>query len=117
MFVCLGRAPAARHWEHVWRRAAVESLESKRAATWATTACDSAPSTVSGAAQMVKEVASRTSDVVVRQAKGSHGFNDSTEEYEDLMKAGMVAEKPKDRKQAAPAAWRTEARTFSPRPT
>jgi chaperonin GroEL len=66
----------------------------------------------------------------VRQAKGSHGFNASTEEYEDLMKAGimdptkvvrtalqnaasvaglllttqaMVAETPKDQKQAAPA--------------
>jgi chaperonin GroEL len=65
----------------------------------------------------------------VRQAKGSNGFNASTEEYEDLMKAGimdptkvvrtalqnaasvagllltteaMVAEKPKDEKQAAP---------------
>jgi chaperonin GroEL len=65
----------------------------------------------------------------VRRAKGSHGFNASTEEYEDLMKAGimdptkvvrtalqnaasvaglllttqaMVAEKPKDQKQAAP---------------
>jgi chaperonin GroEL len=65
----------------------------------------------------------------VRQSKGSHGFNASTEEYEDLMKAGimdptkvvrtalqnaasvaglllttqaMVAEKPKDQKQAAP---------------
>ncbi len=64
----------------------------------------------------------------VRQAKGSHGFNAATEEYEDLMKAGimdptkvvrtalqnaasvagllltteaMVAEKPKDEKQAA----------------
>jgi chaperonin GroEL len=66
----------------------------------------------------------------VRQAKGSHGFNASTEEYEDLMKAGimdptkvvrtalqnaasvaglllttqaMVAETPKGQKQAAPA--------------
>ena len=65
----------------------------------------------------------------VRQGKGSYGFNAATEEYEDLMKAGimdptkvvrtalqnaasvagllltteaMVAEKPKDEKQAAP---------------
>jgi chaperonin GroEL len=65
----------------------------------------------------------------VRQAKGSNGYNAATEEYEDLMKAGimdptkvvrtalqnaasvaglllttqaMVAEKPKDQKQAAP---------------
>jgi chaperonin GroEL len=65
----------------------------------------------------------------VRQGKGSYGFNAATEEYEDLMKSGimdptkvvrtalqnaasvagllltteaMVAEKPKDEKQAAP---------------
>ena len=76
----------------------------------------------------------------VRQGKGSFGYNAATEEYEDLMKAGiidptkvvrtalqnaasvagllltteaMVAEKPKEEKAGGPAACRTEARTSS----
>jgi len=67
----------------------------------------------------------------VREAKGTYGFNASTEEYEDLLKAGiidptkvvrtalqnaasvagllltteaMIADKPKEEKQAAPSA-------------
>ena len=76
----------------------------------------------------------------MRKGKGAFGFNAATEEYEDLMKAGiidptkvvrtalqnaasvagllltteaMVAEKPRKRRAAAPAACRTEARTSS----
>ena len=76
----------------------------------------------------------------VRQVKGSNGYNAATEEYEDLMKAGiidptkvvrtalqnaasvagllltteaMVAEKPKEEKQAARAGMPHGATTFS----